>query len=157
LSTRLQGYRQTTDDDGNLEAFVDTITPSYYLELSKSQYSYYHYMSISYGIKFFGIMGIGALMTPDRDGEPPYLLPESAKQAFQTKTFYDTEEDKENGVEAGKTVVLKRATDHVWNAYISRSTGEEMATMTANAEMARKSIEFGKFKKLIIYEIKMFI
>ena len=157
MSTRLQDYRLPTDEDDNFEAFVDTITPSYYLVLSKKQYSYDHYMSISYGLKFFGIMGIGALMTPDRDGEPPFLLPESAKQAFQTKTFYDTEEDKENGVEAGKTVVLKRATDQVWNTYLSRTTGAELSTITANAEMARKSIEFGKFKRLIIYEIKFFI
>ena len=142
----MASYVLPQDSEGNDLPFVDKITPGYFLPLSKGQYSYDHYMSVSYSLKFFHILGLGGVMSAERNGGAPYHLPEAAKQAFMVKKIYETDEDRVEDIVSERRVVLRKATQNVWEAEVNRAQeGDELAVALGEEFLARKSISFGKY------------
>lgn len=144
VGSQLRRFQLPVDDDGEPHIFVDMITPTYFASLQMSQYSNDHFMSVGYGLKFHHIMGIGCLMSKDKNGCAPFVLPEAAKEAFMVKKYYNTKEDQDEGIESGRSVILKKAAKCLWEAHVSKLTGEELIYATNFPEMQRNSIEFGK-------------
>ena len=146
MGSRLTNYVLPQDSEGNDLPFVDKITPGYFLPISRGQYSYDHYMSVSYSLRFLHIMGLGALMSVERNGNPPYHLPEAAKQAFMVKKMYESDEDRQEDIVSERRVVLRKATQNVWDAEVNRAPeGIELAIALQEEIMARKSISMGKY------------
>jgi hypothetical protein len=144
VGSQLRRFHLPVNDEGEATLFVDMITPVYYSSLKMSQYSYDHFMSIGYGLKFHHIMGIGCLMSKDKNGCAPFVLPEAAKEAFMVKKFYSTKEDQDEEIESGRTVILKKAGKTTWEAHLSKLTGDALIYATEFPEMQRFSLEFGK-------------
>ena len=145
VGSQLRRFQLPVDDDGEPHLFVDMMTPAYYSSLQMSQYSHDHFMSVGYGLKFHHIMGIGCLMSKDKNGCAPFILPEAAKEAFMVKKFYSTKEDQDEGIESGRLVILKKAANSTWDAHVSKLTGDSLTYATEFPEMQRKSLEFGCF------------